>query len=307
MDASLPQVQKAHQALTVPPFLICQSFPTAAQRALVALLDKAGALVGPGLCVPQAGEALVQNPDCDLVVLTYCARNAVADAMSEGTLAEHALAQWMTETGALLSLWRQNRRRVILLQIDSGGTQSADLAARLGLDPNSALGREIAALPTPAQDPVILCLAELVLMQSAEAHALCADFAAAGHDLTPNPVSGSVNVAAAAALYAAQQRGARMQGERATHDADQIRVPELPQEEQQDAASLLRQQELLMTQLRAGQAGLETLYLRHRKAEADNAALRAELGQARQRLAGVRRWTHDFLRRLRLAAGRKGD
>ncbi|WP_146591355.1 hypothetical protein [Puniceibacterium confluentis] len=101
-----------------------------------------------------------------------------------------------------------------------------------------------------------------------------------------------------------------------------------------DATELSQQQELLMSQLRAGQAALETQYTRNRKAEdsktalaSEKSALTSELAQLRsdldrtrqerdavqQKLAEVEQWIHGImgsrsyrlmepLRRLRLAA-----
>ena len=131
--------------------------------------------------LPKPGDLAAS--DAAVLLLYLSPARALARDLAAGTAPEPALQAWRAQTRALLQLNRQDRRRVQVLELGMALRHPGTFRARFDL-PGDGSGAELAA--APAEDPVLLLLAQRLLLGEAETRALLAELGAVSVDLTGN-------------------------------------------------------------------------------------------------------------------------
>ena len=131
--------------------------------------------------LPKPGDLAAS--DAAVLLLYLSPARALARDLAAGTAPEPALQAWRAQTRALLQLNRQDRRRVQVLELGMALRHPGTFRARFDL-PGDGSGAELAA--APAEDPVLLLLAQRLLLGEAETRALLAELGAVSVDLSGN-------------------------------------------------------------------------------------------------------------------------
>ena len=125
--------------------------------------------------------------DAALLLLYLSPARALARVLGAGTPPDAALRAWRAQTRAMLRLNRQDRRRVQVLELGMALRHPGNFRARFDLPGNGpGDGGAEAAAEEMQDDPVLVLLAQRLLLGEAETRALLAELGAVSVDLSGN-------------------------------------------------------------------------------------------------------------------------
>ena len=123
----------------------------------------------------------------DAALLLYLSpARALARVLAAGTPPDAALRAWRAQTRAMLKLNRQDRRRVQVLELGMALRHPGNFRARFDLPGDRSGDGPEAAAEEMQDDPVLILLAQRLLLGEAETRALLAELGAVSVDLTGN-------------------------------------------------------------------------------------------------------------------------
>ena len=124
--------------------------------------------------------------DAALLLLYLSPARALARVLGAGTPPDAALRAWRAQTRAMLKLNRQDRRRVQVLELGMALRHPGNFRARFDLPGDRSGDGPEAAAEEMQDDPVLVLLAQRLLLGEAETRALLAELGAVSVDLSGN-------------------------------------------------------------------------------------------------------------------------
>lgn len=248
-------------------------------------------------------EAIAVRPERQLVVLCRSAAASLAQAMAAGTAPSAALSRWMTQASEVLQLFRRQRQRSLLIDIDALERGLPAYLDRLDV----SVGKDALPAADAPHDPLFFQVAAFAVQQDRRARSLDEELEASALDL----VDGSVRQLPdpdAAFGHLAKVKGALSEEEErvlleqlgqaqreceahyaARTDLETRLAAALGEAEESHrrTAAARSENDLTIQQLAVLQQELETRSAAHEKAQAKLAKLETAVSEKNKKLAGL--------------------